>query len=164
MEKCLIGLSTQLSNSLFHENSEVVLETLRVLGNLTRITRVIEVLLDQKIEKDFLILLQHTDSQILSAVIGIFINLSACSVGRKKLLETPHHRQSQLKGSKNEGEKDDDVYLSLIQQFTAILRKLRLDDMSIGTLISQVSYQLVPLFSTLFPISFIGFIQHLYIE
>lgn len=141
-----------------------MLETLRVLGNLTRITRVIEVLLDQKIEKDFLILLQHTDSQILSAVIGIFINLSACSVGRKKLLETPHHRQSQLKGSKNEGEKDDDVYLSLIQQFTAILRKLRLDDMSIGTLISQVSDQLVPLFSTLFSISFLGFIQHLYIE
>eukprot|EP01040_Poterioochromonas_malhamensis_P008892 gene8892-9629_t len=142
LEKCLIGLSTQLSNSLFHENSEVVLETLRVLGNLTRITRVIEVLLDQKIEKDFLILLQHTDSQILSAVIGIFINLSACSVGRKKLLETPHHRQSQLKGSKNEGEKDDDVYLSLIQQFTAILRKLRLDDMSIGTLISQALYNI----------------------
>lgn len=141
-----------------------MLETLRVLGNLTRITRVIEVLLDQKIEKDFLILLQHTDSQILSAVIGIFINLSACSVGRKKLLETSHHRPLQSKGSKNEGEKDDDVYLSLIQQFTAILRKLRLDDMSIGTLISQVSDQLFPLLSTLFFIPSLGVIQHLYIE
>jgi hypothetical protein len=133
LEKTLTLLSTSLSNCLFHENQEIILETLRVLGNLTRLPRIIDMLIEKRIEEAFFILLQYNlNSQVLSAIIGIFINLTASISGRKSLLFS-----NRLLG--NEGDDDEVSYPHLIQQFSAILRKLTLTDISIATLICQVS-------------------------
>lgn len=133
-------ISTNLSNCLFHENEEIVLETLRVLGNLTRISKIIEVVIEKRIEEAFLILLSsHANYQILSAIIGIFINFTANPVGRKSLLSSSP--SSSLKPRNNKVNNEDLMtYSHLVQQFTMILRKLTMNDLHIAILISQVIY------------------------
>jgi hypothetical protein len=141
-EKTLISLSTNLFNCLFHENQEIVLETLRVLGNLTRIPIIITVLIEKRIEEAFFLLLQsHANSSIVSAIIGIFINMTASSQGRENLLFSTD------KNDDTGEEQHSSTYVYLMQLFAMILRKLTLADIHIATLISQVVCELKFYFS-----------------
>ncbi len=56
-------LSSPLSNSLFHENSEILLETSRVLGNLTRRSVVIQSLIKTRMDEALLLLYCNMCSQ-----------------------------------------------------------------------------------------------------
>ena len=73
----LKSLATRLSNCLFHENKEVVLESARALGNLTRNEQVIESLCSNRAAEALVLLLDHADFDILMAVTGALVNISA---------------------------------------------------------------------------------------
>jgi len=72
--KCL---ATRLANCLFHDNKEVVLESARALGNLTRNEQVIESLCSNRAAEALVLLLDHADFDILMAVTGALVNISA---------------------------------------------------------------------------------------
>ena len=73
----LQSLATRLSNCLFHSNKEVVLESARALGNLTRNEQVIECLCSNRAAEALVLLLDHSDFDILIAVTGALVNISA---------------------------------------------------------------------------------------
>jgi hypothetical protein len=89
------------------------------LGNLARIPSIIEKLIDLHTEETFLVLLQHNNPQVLGAVIGIFINLSANSFGRVKLLHQHY-------------------YSRLLKQVIILLKKLSFNDFNLAILLCQV--------------------------
>lgn len=73
----LQSLATRLSNCLFHSNKEVVLESARALGNLTRNEQVIESLCSNQAAEALVLLLDSSDFDILIAVTGALVNISA---------------------------------------------------------------------------------------
>merc|ERR1712000_481815 len=70
-------MATRLSNYLFHDNPEVVLEAARALGNLTRCDAVIQTLCVTRATEALVLLLSHSDFEILLALTGALINVSA---------------------------------------------------------------------------------------
>jgi hypothetical protein len=128
LERTLLTLSTHLSQSLFHENSEIVLETCRVLGNLTRRPNVIVNLIHHRIDEALLLLLlQHVQPTIVSAVAGVVVNFSSHAEGRQRLLQDAN----QVAGSS--------VYATgVVMALTSRLRKLTMRDVLIAVLLSQV--------------------------
>lgn len=128
LERSLVTLSTHLSNSLFHENTEIVLETSRVLGNLTRRTIVIQSLIKNRMDEALLLLLlQHVQPDIVSSVAGVIVNFSSHSDGRKRLLQDT----SVLAKSS--------VYTNgIVMKIAGLLRRLTMQDILIALLLSQV--------------------------
>jgi hypothetical protein len=118
LEKLLVTIAIEVSQGLFHENNEIVLETARVLGNLTRRSQVIQLLYQKRIDRALWLLLSHINIEVISSVAGIFVNISACSEGRQLLL-------------------GKEAFMT-IQQLSGILRKLTLKDTNIAILITQV--------------------------
>lgn len=117
----LLDLSQQLSVHLVtclttHSNSEVQLEAARVLGNLTRIESVRRTLI-ATYGADLLVdLLKHPESDVVVAVTGILVNLSADAECKQALLVSK-------------------ATVPLSWQ----LRKAGLEDPELSTLICQVS-------------------------
>lgn len=118
LERILVTFSGQLGFHLFHENNEIVLETIRVLGNLTRRRLVIDHLVLKKADAALYLLLQHEDTEIISVVSGVFINFTAQSNGRLSLLKCGNEE--------------------IFEIFASIIRRLSLRDHAIVTLICQV--------------------------
>ena len=76
-QTALIAMSKHLSQCLFSSNSEIVLETARALGNLTRLPTVLSSLTQSRTDEALVLLLSHKDMDVVSAVTGALINLSA---------------------------------------------------------------------------------------
>eukprot|EP00605_Chrysophyceae_sp_TOSAG23-4_P001268 GSChrysophyteH1.ASY1.ANO1.1379.1 assembled CDS len=76
-QTALIAMSKHLSQCLFNPNSEIVLETARALGNLTRLPTVLSSLTQFRTDEALVLLLSHQDMDVISAVTGTLINLSA---------------------------------------------------------------------------------------
>jgi hypothetical protein len=71
-----------------------------------------------RMDEAIFMLLQHMNVDIVCAIAGIVINFTATAIGRQALLEK------------------DSIFIT---QLATMLRKLSLRDITIGTLISQVS-------------------------
>jgi hypothetical protein len=100
----LQSLATRLSNYLFHENNEVVLEAARALGssefilstliinlwigNLTRCDAVIHSLCSTRAVEALVLLLNHPNTAILLAVTGALVNVSANIISTTALSES----------------------------------------------------------------------------
>eukprot|EP01036_Dinobryon_divergens_P034222 gene34222-44208_t len=124
LEKSLLALSLHLSHCLFHENEEVVLETARVLGNLTRRKHVLDSIVANRTDEALILLLGHVNIEIVSAVTGALVNMSADFDSRQSLLRP-------------------DVCMNLMNSFTNILRKVSFKDISLSTLICQALHNLL---------------------
>jgi hypothetical protein len=86
-QSALLAMSTHLSQCLFHANAEVVLETARALGNLTRLPTVLQSLAQTRTDEALILLLSHKDMDVVSAVTGALINLSASPKSRPLLMQ-----------------------------------------------------------------------------
>jgi len=86
-QSALLAMSTHLSQCLFHSNSEVVLETARALGNLTRLPAVLTSLAQTRTDEALILLLSYKDMEVVSAVTGALINLSASPHSRPLLMQ-----------------------------------------------------------------------------
>lgn len=126
MEKTSLALTRQLGHYLFHENSEIVLETARVLGNLTRREQVVSCLVQQRLHRALLLLLQHAQTDVVSAVLGVLVNISSHSMGRSALLQALPNQQP------------------LVEEVSGLLRRLSLAQLStLGLLSCQLLYNLL---------------------
>ena len=128
----MVNLSNHLANSLFHENTEIVLECTRVLGNLTRRPLVIQSLNQNRIDEALLlILLQSNQLEIVSSVAGVIVNFSSHTEGRKQLLQVNKSMQDIAVNSI--------YYGGIIMKLANMLRKLSMRDILIALLLNQVS-------------------------
>ncbi len=130
LERSLVTLSSHLSNSLFHENSEIVLETCRVLGNLTRRSVVIQSLIKTRMDEALLLLLlQHVQPDVVSSVAGVIVNFSSHSDGRKRLLQDTGDMST------------SSIYNQCIwMKISGLLRKLTIQDVLIALLLLTQVY------------------------
>ncbi len=130
LERSLVTLSSHLSNSLFHENSEIVLETCRVLGNLTRRSVVIQSLIKTRMDEALLLLLlQHVQPDVVSSVAGVIVNFSSHSDGRKRLLQDTGDMST------------SSIYNQcILMKISGLLRKLTMQDVLIALLLTQVYF------------------------
>ena len=120
-QTALIAMSKHLSQCLFHSNSEIVLETARALGNLTRLPTVLSSLTQSRTDEALVLLLSHKDMDVVSAVTGALINLSANARSRGLLT-----RESNALGA-----------------LVAALRRSSLRNLPTSTLICQAFHNIV---------------------
>jgi hypothetical protein len=71
--QCLVDMARHLSTCLFHDNEEIVLETARALGNLTRYKGVLDCLSSSRASEALIILLDHANRDVVSAVTGVLV-------------------------------------------------------------------------------------------
>lgn len=116
-DQLLAAMACQLSQSLFHENEELVLEASRALGNLTRKEAIIRELLARRIDEALALLLNHSNLDIVSSVTGTLINFSGFSSSRESLMNLNER---------------------IITPFDHILRKSSLRNLSLSVLVCQV--------------------------
>lgn len=121
LEKLLATIAVSVSDGLFHENTEIVLETGRVLGNLTRRPLVITTLVKRRIDEALLMLLTHINTEVIAAIAGVFVNFSACQEGRLALLQRTQP-------------------VVIVPHLSSMLRRLQLKDVQIAMLFTQVCY------------------------
>jgi hypothetical protein len=86
LEHALLQLSLKLSECLFHYNDELILESGRALGNLTRLSVVVPSLLSRRVDEALLLLLQHANQEIVSVVSGALVNLTRNPTSRDSLM------------------------------------------------------------------------------
>jgi hypothetical protein len=123
LDRALIAIAQRVADGLFHENTEIVLETARVFGNLTRRSSVVQLLFRKRIDEALLMLLTHISTDVISAVAGVFVNISAYAEGRVLLLQR------------------EDPYF--IPHVSGMLRKLTLKDVPIAILLTQILYNVI---------------------
>eukprot|EP01105_Mastigella_eilhardi_P024960 TRINITY_DN6638_c0_g1_i1.p1 TRINITY_DN6638_c0_g1~~TRINITY_DN6638_c0_g1_i1.p1 ORF type:complete len:824 (+),score=202.25 TRINITY_DN6638_c0_g1_i1:104-2473(+) len=78
-----IKIATILAPLVLHHNEEVVTESLRVFGNLSRFDDVSALIAAQRVDEAAVILLSHSNQEIVLQAAGIVMNL--CNIAR-------HHR------------------------------------------------------------------------
>jgi hypothetical protein len=117
----LQSLATRLANCLFHANKEVVLESARALGNLTRNEQVIESLCSNRAAEALVLLLDHSDFDVLIAVTGALVNISA-NVNSLTCLSESHQPA---------------------QSLALIMRKSSFKHLQLSTLVCQVFHNLL---------------------
>jgi hypothetical protein len=124
-----VSLARLLSRCLFHENDEVVLETTRALGNLTRSRDVTRFLVNSRADEALLLLLDHRNSEIVSAATGALVNISADPIWRQCYISPESHQQV---------EKPNPFDACL-----GVLRRSALKDLRLSALLCQVIYNLL---------------------
>lgn len=117
----LISLALRLSECLFHENEEIVLEAARAMGNLTRRQDVLGSLQTTLADEAFVLLLSHRNSDIVTAVTGALVNQSAEPMCLGPLLETSRPTSA----------------------LVSVLRRASFKDLALSTLVSQVFHNLL---------------------
>ena len=80
-------MASHLASCLFHVNDEIVLEAARALGNLTRIPHVLRGMSRSRTDEALILLLGHRSMEVVAAVAGTLVNLSAHAEARYNLLE-----------------------------------------------------------------------------
>ena len=128
-QKHFVSVANNLSKFLFHENDEIVLETSRSLGNLTRIQTVLRAFKGSRIDEALCILLNHVNKDVVSSTIGIFINLTSCS----KEKDSASVVMKDIISNKME----------LLEALLSTLRKLSLKYLSISVLICKVLHNMI---------------------
>lgn len=121
LERGLVSLTKKLANSLFHENDEVVLEASRALGNLTRSPVALISLRQSRTDEALVLLLSHSNMDIVTAVTGALINVSSGRASRRSLLSR----------------------INPMVSLTNVLKRSSLKNISLSLLICQVLYNLL---------------------
>lgn len=121
IESVLRSLSLHLSQCLFHENEELVLETVRALGNLTRRKAVLGALRENRMDEALVLLLGHSNRAVTAAVTGSLINFSADVPSREALMKQA---------------------TNICIPLTSVLRKASLKDLDLSLLVCQVLHNL----------------------
>jgi hypothetical protein len=85
----LCRMASLLASCLFHVNDEVVLEAARALGNLTRLPQVLQGLTLRRTDEALILLLGHRSMDVVAAVAGTLVNLSAHAGARANLWRNP---------------------------------------------------------------------------
>lgn len=116
-----VSLTNQLGKCIFHDNDEVVLEASRALGNLTRCSASLNCICKSRFIEALVLLLQHENIDIVSAITGTLVNIS----GNKESREILINRANPL--------------LALGQ----VLRRSSLRNLKVSTLVCQVLYNLL---------------------
>eukprot|EP01041_Mallomonas_annulata_P000468 gene468-876_t len=117
----LVSISIRLAQCLFHDNEEIVLEAARAMGNLTRRIDVLRSLQTSLADEAFILLLNHSNMDIVTAVTGALINQSAEPMCLGALLETGRPA------------------LALV----SVLRRVSFKDLMLSTLICQVFHNML---------------------
>jgi hypothetical protein len=128
--KHLVSIATSLSKFLFHENDDIVLESCRALGNLTRNIAVLRAFSSSRVDEALHLLLQHQHQEIISSVIGIYINATCISDS------DPNPRQRLFIV------RDVD---SLVKTLTGVLRRLSLKCPILSCMICKVFHNIMGL-------------------
>lgn len=128
-ERQHVSLSRLLSRCLFHDNDEVVLETARALGNLTRSRDVTRFLVNSRADEALLLLLDHRSVDIVAAASGALVNISADPMWRRCYISPT---------SPNQSEKPNPFEVCL-----GVLRRSALKDLRLSALLCQVVYNLL---------------------
>ena len=84
--RVLLKMTSHLSYALFHSNDEIVLEAARALGNLTRLPQVLYSLSSSRTDEALVLLLGHHHMEVVAAVAGTLVNLSAHAPNKHSLL------------------------------------------------------------------------------
>ena len=84
--RSLLKMTLHLSSALFHSNDEIVLEAARALGNLTRLPQVLQSLSSSRTDEALVLLLGHHHMEVVAAVAGTLVNLSAHAPNKQSLL------------------------------------------------------------------------------
>lgn len=119
IDAVLKSLAIHLSQCLFHENEELILESVRALGNLTRKKTVLRALRFNRIDEALVLLLNHPTLAIVTAVTGVIVNLSADTASRVSLMQ---------------------MAVSICNPLTAVLKRASLRDLSLSLLVCQVTF------------------------
>ena len=114
-------LTNQLGKCVFHDNDEVVLEASRALGNLTRCSASLNCICKSRFIEALVLLLQHENVDIVSAITGTLVNISGNKESREVLINTAN------------------PLLALGQ----VLRRSSLRNLKLSTLVCQVLYNLL---------------------
>jgi len=117
----LESMALRLLNCLFHSNDELVLEAARALGNLTRCEYVIEALCRNKALDAMILLLDHANFDILTAVTGTLVNISAHAASISCLLES----------------------FQPAQALVTVLKRSSMKNLHLSTLVCQVFHNLL---------------------
>lgn len=121
MTTSFVSLTSQLSKCIFHENDEVVLEACRALGNLTRCSAALDSICKSRFIEALVLLLQHDNIEIVSAITGTLINISGKKESRDALIN------------------DANPLIALGH----VLRRSSLRNLTLSTLVCQVLYNLM---------------------
>ena len=121
LQNTLLAMSNHLSQCLFHSNKEIVLETARALGNLTRLPNVLSSLSTHRTDEALILLLSEKNMDIVTAVTGAVINLSA----------SPHCRPLLMQDG------------NAVHALVAALRRSSLRNLTASTLICQALHNLI---------------------
>lgn len=89
-------LMNRLLPLLFHHNTDVLSETLRCLGNLSRNESIRKQLHDTRSDEAIILLLSHNDINILHNSCGVLLNISGDNLGQQLLLLNDNDRLIQL--------------------------------------------------------------------
>lgn len=88
----ILGLRLEIAESLVHllydENMDVVIETARVFGNFSQEPEVRELLRSKQADELMVVLLEHSNREVVFTVCGVLMNLMGDDVGRDKLRST----------------------------------------------------------------------------
>lgn len=88
----ILGLRLEIAESLVHllydENMDVVIETARVFGNFSQEPEVRELLRNKQADELMVVLLEHSNREVVFTVCGVLMNLMGDDIGRDKLRST----------------------------------------------------------------------------
>lgn len=127
-EDLLISVTVQVTNFLFHDNTEIIAESLRALGNFTRVRCIVERLCRIRADEAIILLLGHQNSDVSVAAAGVLVNISGFQAFFDDTLKSNFAFETS----------SEPVKLSAAS-LTAILRKSSISDFSFLTLVLQVS-------------------------
>ena len=127
-KKHFVAVANSLSKFLFHENDDIVLEACRALGNLTRSRCVLRAFSGSRVDDALSLLLQHSNSDIVASVVGIYIN-ATCSVDADGIEKLFIIRD----------------FNSLVETLTTVLRRLSLKSPDISSMICKVFHNVLSL-------------------
>jgi hypothetical protein len=129
-EELLIGVSVQVTNFLFHDNSEIVAESLRALGNFTRVRSMVQRLCRIRGDEAIVLLLGHGNSDVAAAAAGVLVNITGFFCFYDDALREGFAPDISL-------DPETPVKLSAAH-LTSILRKSSVSDILFLTLVLQV--------------------------
>uniref|UniRef100_K3X579 Uncharacterized protein n=1 Tax=Globisporangium ultimum (strain ATCC 200006 / CBS 805.95 / DAOM BR144) TaxID=431595 RepID=K3X579_GLOUD len=101
-----IVLTSLLAQILLDRNEEAVVEATRAFGNLTRFKDVLAYMCDHKVLDCFVVLLDHSNREIVYTVCGVLMNAALDESTRRKLLQV---RAADVGGSNSSGDDRGDV-------------------------------------------------------
>lgn len=134
MDALLMTISLQLSEYLFHDNNEIIAESLRALGNFTRLPHIVHRFCRLRIDEAIIMLLSHKVSDVRLAAAGVLVNVTGHSDFFDESLVESFAEDSTAASSTSK--------LNALS-LTTLLRKASVKDVAFLTLVLQIYYNCI---------------------